>query len=194
MGGAHVTVSDDPPLAEDLGDLWYDSNEPGVPDGQVPVASDPPATSLVGDLWYDTNEASLAGQIIESASWEPVAETEVSTSGGGLTAVDPALAVSFAVPASGSVYVTLNARGVGGSAGSALTWGLLDSSTPVVGTETKVVSGPVDARWSCAIAVNGLTPGDTLTWRWGHNLTAGGSGLTAAGGLSGAALMVVSAA
>lgn len=93
-----------------------------------------------------------------------------------LTAIDPAnLAVTFTVPASGKVTVDLEAEVT--DAGGVVTWGLIQSGSPLTQTRTRIC-GPIAAgageRKHATVLVTGLTAGQTVTLQWATAVSAGG--------------------
>jgi hypothetical protein len=127
----------------------------------------------------------------------PSTREDYSLSGTTFADIDATdLAVAFTVPPSGAVIVYFAAFAGINTNGTHLDWNLRSGSSDLAGTEIRIGTGDSDGgpggRLLGQARISGLTPGDSLTYKWGYRLQGtAGSAAMAAGGGAGPALMEV---
>lgn len=135
--------------------------------------------------------------VLATTSYNPGTMLSVATSTTVVADVDAAnLAVTFTVPASGRVLVSLEAlvTCAGGSANS-MNWHLREGSSTIAGPVFVAATTSVDnVRGHARFLLTGLTPGDVKTYKFAHSRTGTGSTTTHSGGIAGPTTMVVQAA
>lgn len=99
--------------------------------------------------------------------WTTGSRTVASVTSATPADVNAALAVTFTVPQSGEVLVCLTAYTWVGWNTVESKWCLRDGSTTVPGTIQRVSNNIQATRVSYRAWVDGLTPGEKLTWKWG---------------------------
>jgi hypothetical protein len=82
-------------------------------------------------------------------------------------------AVTFTVPASGNVLVTLSAMSSAVNAVDTGWWNLREGSSDISGSAALVVSPTVPVRCTHDVVITGLSAGATKTYKWGGRSTAG---------------------
>lgn len=102
------------------------------------------------------------------------------------------LAVTFTVPASGSVLVVLSGMARRESSSAYLQW-TVRASVTTIAVQAVVLEYTAESRVSARILVTGLTPGASITYKWGHKVISG-VGRTKYGGDAGSAVIEVWAA
>lgn len=156
-GGAGVPVF---PFDGEDGDQW------GFPGPMGPAGSNGAAGSSAG--------------LLAVTSYNPATsttKTTTSTTGADIDATN--LAVTFTVPASGEVLVRLTGIAIVSNSAAGYWWCLRDTGgNNIAGTLRTVysvvtgMSGP-----SAAMYVTGLTPSASVTYRWGHGVSANSGSL-----------------
>lgn len=129
-------------------------------------------------------------------SYGPATAATVSTTSATLVDIDATnLAVTFTVPTSGKVLVTLNAWSTGGNT-STYQWGLRNGTTPVVGADHGINYNTPNTpiRQTALMYITGLTPGASLTWKWAHRLSFGSTAAGVSVSSNNPALMIVTEA
>ncbi len=77
------------------------------------------------------------------------------------------LTVTFTVPASGNVVVTLNCYGTGSSGSSLAQWALgVHGGSIVTSTQTGMTSDNDGSRMTAYMKLTGLTPGASVQYDW----------------------------
>lgn len=120
-----------------------------------------------GTVFVPSPPSTIPGQVIGSKSYNPNPSVTTGTTSASYADVDATnLAVTFTVPASGSVIVRLEAH-----ASSAVTsnygWGVRDGSTDLAGS-TVLDAIAENARITASFIITGLTPGASKTYKWSH--------------------------
>lgn len=137
------------------------------------------------------------GTVLASTAYNPASLTSYAINSTTVTDLDATnLAVTFTAPTSGAVIVTLNALVTSSTAGTGhyLTWNLRDGSTTIA-TEYIIGSAAQDnVRLAGHFKITGLTSGVAYTFKWAQSRQTTGTFTTHAGGLAGAAVMVVHSA
>lgn len=123
-----------------------------------------------------------AAELLASVSYAPGSNTDTASTG-SLAPVDSTnLAITFTVPASGTVLVKLSALAYANAASSGLGWALLNTSnTLIAGTRRYVTGSQAAILCGYVVKVTGLTPGASVTYRWGAITIAGSGGSTSYG-------------
>jgi hypothetical protein len=146
----------------------------------------------------------LAGAtgLLAVTSYNPNTQTTVSTTSTAGEDVDATnLTITFTVPASGKVLVVLDAVAYHATQAQYYMWVLRTTGgSNVAGTKRQITGMDLTtARYCTRIYITGLTPGASVTYRWGHlvqsstgNIRYGDDGSTVA--QAGAATMEVWAA
>lgn len=166
---------------------------PGLSDERVPLdlsvtgakvvaALKNPAAGVAGlrTLGVEENQAAAGnriwpGQIIGSTRYAP-GLTFVTLMTTSLTPVDVDannLSVSFVVPPSGAVVVTLSARAIANGEG---VWTLREGNVVVpLSTSGYIQHTTLHGRVVHIAHVSGLTPGEAKIWKWAHHVHTGSS-------------------
>lgn len=145
---------------------------------------------------YQRGGATASGassSLIARTVYNPGTQVQYATTSATHGDVDATnLTVTFVVPSSGIVRVFLSARIAAGSA-TGLAWSLREGASVVAGNDVGYNS--VEQRAHAIFYVTGLTPGASVTYKWGQARTVGSGGAeTRAGGTNtqaGAAVMEV---
>ena len=117
----------------------------------------------------------LPGRMLAYVSYNPGSVTDkttTSTTGADVDATN--LAITFTVPPSGSVLFVLTARCYQ-SAGNYYSWMLRTTGGANVAGTACMIDGNAsdDIRKTHRFVLTGLTPGASLTYRWGFAVSAG---------------------
>lgn len=136
----------------------------------------------------------VTGRLLTSASYAHTTTITSTQTGANLDDVNASnLVVSFVVPPSGAVIVSLSAVALCAIADNYYTrWGVNNGSTTVA--EARVTAEASATRHACRFKVTGLTPGTATTWKWGHGVSAAGTTTLYSTSPFGAALMEIYAA
>lgn len=140
-------------------------------------------------FWHPLPSSGVGGgsSLLEFTSYSPASDTNIQPGSSSFSDVDATnLALTLTVPSSGRVLVILTSRIV--AVGTEVYWNLRTTAgVEVVGSRACVgfTTGNAQPRVTHRIWLEGLTPG-SVTWRWGHAATAGG---TRYGGFNGPAVM-----
>lgn len=122
--------------------------------------------------------ASVAGAVLAKVRYNPATLADITTASATFANLDATnLSVTFTAPSSGSVVVVLSAIAEPGSS-SSLAWNLRDGSGDVANTAHDLsynLTTGIQLRFTIRIHVDGLTPGQAYTWRWGQARTTGGA-------------------
>ena len=136
-----------------------------------------------------------AGKLLGYTQYRPASEVLPSPAGGTFKDVDSTnLSVTFTVPDSGAVLVSLTSRVY--SVNASLYWNLRTTAgANVAGSDADVAYSPnnIQPRVTHRFRLTGLTPGVSTTYRWGFAGTANDTGMRY-GGATGPAVMEVWAA
>lgn len=136
-------------------------------------------------------------RLIAETIYEPDPVIALNTTSTTATDVDAAnLAVAFTVPASGAVEVHLSGLAAisGGGSNTELLWWLREGAADVAGSLVRALfaNDVAQATITTKHRVTGLTPGASLTYKWGHSRASGtGSAITGCGVLYGPGIMRV---
>lgn len=129
-----------------------------------------------------------AGGPLEIVTYDPGSVTTVTdTTIDDINAAN--LAVTFTVPASGSVLIRLSAIAFSGSSGQYVIWALREGTTTI--DEARATADSVGQRQNVTFLVTGLTPGAELTYKWAQRNPSGGNANTLFGADGGPAIMEV---
>jgi hypothetical protein len=137
------------------------------------------------------------GGILAALSYSGGSTATVSTTSSTMADVDATnLAITFDVPASGKVVVTLNGWLAGAGPSTTYNWGLRESTTTVADAIVAFATGSAQFRETVRFLITGLTPGASKTYKWAHRLSSGSnsSGITYGGANIGITMTVESAA
>jgi hypothetical protein len=124
--------------------------------------------------------AQLNAEILASAtplayvSYGPGSAAAIDTTSSTMADCDATnLAITFTVPASGRVLVTLDGWVAASGSATMYNWGLRESTTTV--GDLSVIYSQVDGqrRMRVPFLVTGLTPDASLTYKWAHRLSLG---------------------
>lgn len=119
------------------------------------------------------NLKSIISGLLAYTAYNPNPTANISTTSSTFADVDATnLNVTFTVPASGNVLIRLTAVGVTNSAAALYVWNLRTTGgSNVTGSYCGVTSNTNQLHVSVAIVLTGLTPGASITYRWGHAVT-----------------------
>jgi len=120
------------------------------------------------------------GLALTRKTHDPTSSTDVGTT--STSAVDVSasnLVVTFTVPTSGTVRVTLQAMPSGPSNAN-IFWTLREGTTDLA-VGRPVAFSTTQVRAHVEFVITGLTPGATKTWKWAHYVNSG-TGYTSFGG------------
>lgn len=140
------------------------------------------------------------GGILAAVNYNPGSPTGPTSTSTTATDVDATnLVVTFTAPASGNVLVQLSSNAITQNSPSAgLGWCLRSGSSDVAGTKHQAIynqANSIATRITLPIAVTGLTPSTSYTYKWGQYISQGsGTVQTQYGGVIGVASMIVFAA
>jgi hypothetical protein len=142
-----------------------------------------------------TPAGTTAGTILARAYYQPVSSTQVAATGSTADIDATNLAVTFIVPASGSVTVFLNGQIFLGGA-NAVGWGVREGTTDVVAPVASLYNGSGGANGAVVrkFLVTGLTPGASHTYKWTQKTMFGSGGGFIWGGGDGPGIMEVAVA
>lgn len=168
----------------------------GVPTSPT-AAGGTNTTQVATTAFVTTAVAGASAAPLGIVAYSPGSATTVATTSATMADLDATnLAVTFTVPASGKVLVTLNGWVSASGGTTTYNWGIRESTTTI--TETGVIynGGAQQVRVTALLYVTGLTPAASLTWKWAHRLSFGAasSATTWGGATANAAVMVVTAA
>jgi hypothetical protein len=111
--------------------------------------------------------------LLAYTSYNPASATSVTTSSSTFADVDATnLSVTFTVPPSGKVLIRQTAVAVVNNASAVYAWNLRTTGgSDVSGTANTIQVNTNMAKISAASVITGLTPGASLTYRWGHEVS-----------------------
>lgn len=151
--------------------------------------------SLAADSAFSSLYAPLngAGSILGVTQYDPgTIAVYTTTSSTNADADSTNLSCPFTAPPSGKVLVRLEAVGNSGNSATQMFWQLRSGSSDV-GPDAQIVSVADNSRHTATMLVTGLTPGASLTYKWGFFRSSGGTGTCTfyAGGVAGPASIMV---
>lgn len=157
----------------------------------------PSANRASGDTVVGAATDADLNHVLAVKSYNPGSIASYAVSSTTVTDVDATnLVVTFTVPPSGNVLVafdTLTTTYPGTSVYSI--WSIREGSTTVASKYLYGTNSAENHHGSVLFYVTGLTPGDVKTYKWAHSSSTGGASITThAGGIAGAAVMVVTKA
>lgn len=144
----------------------------GNPTAPTPAAGDND-TSIATTAFVATAVTAARGAIIAETVYNPASLITIDTATASTADEDidaTNLSVTFTVPASGQVRVRLVgiASSVTGNAG--VHWMLRTTAgATVAGTKANVAANTTRSHNAYEVRVTGLTPGASVTYRWGHS-------------------------
>lgn len=174
-----------------------------MPDNGYLISPTAPSNPRKDFLWFDLNilgwkrwsgsawQIQQAGAVLAATVYQPTTKQVKTTTSTSYVDVDATnLAVTFVAPASGAVFVTLEAESQNAT-GQNVYWDLRSGSSDVAGTKCQIFSSANYGTATKTMYVSGLTPGQSYTYKWGWKVSSSTGSLVAGGTDDGPALMIV---
>lgn len=144
----------------------------------TPTSKKATVANLAASAPFSGLYAPVVSGLIGVTSYNPGSQTTVLRTSTTLADVDATnLAVSFTVPASGKVVVSLETYAFCGP-DTGLAWGLREGSTDITSKLVNYNSSPSiykEDRVTAEFHITGLTPGASKTYKWSAARAAGSS-------------------
>jgi hypothetical protein len=127
--------------------------------------------ALAGDI-QDAIDAAVDG-LTKVLGWVETSATK-STTSTSLVDVDAAMEITFTVPATGTVYVTLDGS-ASEQSGATTTgvWAIREGTTVIDQRDVYFFNALTRQQFHYAFRITGLTPGATHTWKWSFSIATG---------------------
>lgn len=124
----------------------------------------------------------LKQALLAATIYNPGSKQALTTTSTSFVDIDATnLAVTFVAPASGVVFVRLEAESRNATSCQNVYWNLRDSGGDVSGTSAQITTSASFVASTRMLYVSGLTPGNSYTWKWGWRVS-GGTGSHVSGG------------